>query len=57
MAKQRVTETDQGIQGEFTVEIYDQMQRRFRDKGWIETKFNNYEVTINPMGIKATGIK
>jgi ubiquinone/menaquinone biosynthesis C-methylase UbiE len=38
MAKQRVTETDSGIKGEFTVEIYDQMQKRFRDKGWIETK-------------------
>ena len=38
MARPRVTETDQGIQGEFTVNIYDQMQRRFRDKGWIETK-------------------
>ena len=38
MTKQRVAETDHGIQGEFPVEIYDQMQRRFRDKGWIETK-------------------
>jgi len=34
----RVHETAQGIQGEFTVAIYDQMQKRFRDKGWIETK-------------------
>jgi ubiquinone/menaquinone biosynthesis C-methylase UbiE len=33
-----VIETDQGIQGEFTVNLYDQMQRRLRDKGWIETK-------------------
>jgi ubiquinone/menaquinone biosynthesis C-methylase UbiE len=38
MVKPRVPETDHGIQGEFTVEIYDQMQRRLRDKGWIETK-------------------
>lgn len=38
MPRARIVETDQGIQGEFTVEIYDQMQRRFRDKGWIETK-------------------
>lgn len=38
MHRPRVQETDQGIQGEFTVAIYDQMQRRFRDKGWIETK-------------------
>ena len=38
MPRARAVETDQGIQGELTVEIYDQMQRRFRDKGWIETK-------------------
>ena len=38
MVRARVIETDQGIQGEFTVDIYDQMQRRFRDKGWLETK-------------------
>jgi ubiquinone/menaquinone biosynthesis C-methylase UbiE len=31
-------ETDSGIQGEFTVAVYDEMQRRLRDKGWIETK-------------------
>ena len=37
MTKPRVTETDQGIQGDFNVNIYDQMQRRLRDKGWIET--------------------
>jgi ubiquinone/menaquinone biosynthesis C-methylase UbiE len=38
MTRPRVHETDQGIQGESNVEIYDRMQRRFRDKGWIETK-------------------
>jgi ubiquinone/menaquinone biosynthesis C-methylase UbiE len=38
MTQPRVPETNQGIQGEFTVEIYDQMQRRLRDKGWIETR-------------------
>jgi len=38
MTRPRITETDQGIQGEFTVNLYDQMQRRLRDKGWIETK-------------------
>jgi len=37
MVKPRIVETDQGIQGEFTVAMYDQMQRRLRDKGWIET--------------------
>ena len=38
MHRPRVQETDQGIQGELTVAVYDQMQRRFRDKGWIETQ-------------------
>ena len=37
MPKPRVVETDQGIQGEFDVAIYDRMQRRLRDRGWIET--------------------
>ena len=35
--KPRVKETDQGIQGEQMVEIYDQFQRGMRDRGWIET--------------------
>jgi len=38
MTRPRVPETDEGIQGEFTVQIYDRMQRKLRDKGWIETK-------------------
>ena len=38
MTKPRVPETDQGIQGEFNVTFYDQMQKTLRDKGWIETK-------------------
>ncbi len=37
MVKPRVKETDEGIQDEFTVEIYDQMLRRLRNKGWMET--------------------
>jgi len=37
MVKPRIVETDQGIQGEFNVKIYDDMLRRMRDKGWIET--------------------
>lgn len=36
MVKPRVVETEEGIQGEFNVEIYDRMMRRFRDKGWLE---------------------
>lgn len=38
MPSSRVVETDSGIQGEFNVAVYDTMQRRLRDKGWIETK-------------------
>ena len=37
MVKPRVVETTEGIQGEFTVEVYDKMMRNLRDKGWIET--------------------
>jgi ubiquinone/menaquinone biosynthesis C-methylase UbiE len=38
MPRLRVVETDSGIQGEFTVALYDEMQRKLRDRGWIETK-------------------
>jgi len=38
MVQARVVETEQGIQGEFNVNLYDQMQRKLRDRGWIETK-------------------
>ena len=37
MVKPRVVETDQGITGEFNTQAYDQMMRRLRDKGWMET--------------------
>jgi ubiquinone/menaquinone biosynthesis C-methylase UbiE len=37
MSKARIVETDSGIEGELTVAIYDSMQRRLRDRGWIET--------------------
>ncbi len=37
MTKKRVTETNEGIQGEFNVEIFDSFQRRMRDRGWMET--------------------
>jgi ubiquinone/menaquinone biosynthesis C-methylase UbiE len=37
MTKPRVVETDQGIQGEFIVTAYDQMQRKLRDNGWMTT--------------------
>lgn len=38
MVKPRIVETNEGIQGEFTVEVYDKMMRNLRDKGWIETE-------------------
>jgi hypothetical protein len=37
MVKPRVIETNEGIQGEFNVGIYDKMMRSLRDRGWIET--------------------
>ena len=37
MPKGRIVETDSGIEGEFTVAFYDTMQRKLRDRGWIET--------------------
>jgi ubiquinone/menaquinone biosynthesis C-methylase UbiE len=37
MTKPRVPETDHGILGEFNVTMYDQMQKRMRDRGWILT--------------------
>jgi ubiquinone/menaquinone biosynthesis C-methylase UbiE len=37
MGRQRIIETDSGIQGEFHVKVYDAMLRRLRDKGWMET--------------------
>jgi len=37
MTKPRMKETDQGIQGELMVEIYDRFQKGMRDRGWIET--------------------
>jgi ubiquinone/menaquinone biosynthesis C-methylase UbiE len=37
LVRSRVVETDEGIQDEFTVEVYDEMMRNLRDRGWIET--------------------
>jgi ubiquinone/menaquinone biosynthesis C-methylase UbiE len=37
MTRNRIPETDHGIQGDVQVTEYDQMQRNLRDKGWIET--------------------
>lgn len=37
MTKPRKPETNVGIQGAATVGLYDQMQRRLRDRGWLET--------------------
>jgi ubiquinone/menaquinone biosynthesis C-methylase UbiE len=37
LVKPRVVETNEGIQGEFTVEVYDKMMRNLRDRGWVET--------------------
>jgi len=37
MQKERIIETVEGIQGEFDVAMYDQMQRHLRNKGYMET--------------------
>jgi ubiquinone/menaquinone biosynthesis C-methylase UbiE len=37
MTKKRIIETIEGIQGDFNVTMYNQMQRRLRDRGWIVT--------------------
>ena len=37
MVRPRIVETDEGIQDEFDVRIYNSMMRRLRDKGWMET--------------------
>ncbi len=34
MSKQRMAETNEGIQGELTVEIFDRFAKTMRDKGW-----------------------
>ena len=37
MVKERVIETNEGIQDVLTVRDFDQFQRKMRDRGWIET--------------------
>jgi len=37
MTKPRISETDSGITGEFSTQMYDAMMRTMRDKDWIET--------------------
>ncbi len=37
MVKNRIPETDEGIQGAASCIQYDEMQRAFRDKGWLKT--------------------
>lgn len=36
--KQRVPETNEGIQGEFDVNVFNAFQRSMRDRGWMGTK-------------------
>ena len=46
MTKSRVPEKDHGIQGEFNVKIYDQMQSRW-ESNWTETYQNKMRVKQN----------
>ncbi|MBP6491642.1 MAG: class I SAM-dependent methyltransferase [Clostridia bacterium] len=41
MAKKRIIETNDGIQNEITVEVFDQFARGLRDKGW-----NNVDIFL-----------
>lgn len=36
--RERVPETDNGLQGEFIAQKYDVMQRHIRDRGWLQEK-------------------
>ena len=38
MLKERIPETDHGIQGEFTVEVFDRFRRGMRDKGRLQVE-------------------
>jgi len=38
MIKQRIIETNEGIQAQFEVHAFNEFRRRMRDKGWIETE-------------------
>jgi len=38
MTRERTVETDEGIQDPCSVELYDEMLRRLRDRGWLETQ-------------------
>ena len=38
MVRPRIAETDHGITGEFNTQAHDQMMRRLRDRGWMETR-------------------
>jgi ubiquinone/menaquinone biosynthesis C-methylase UbiE len=37
MVKERISETENGITGEFNTTAYNSMMRKLRDKGWMET--------------------
>ena len=38
MVRPRISETDHGITGDVNTQAYDQMMRRLRDRGWMETR-------------------
>lgn len=38
MLKERVPETDEGLQGEDLADAYNEMQRHIRDRGWLDEK-------------------
>lgn len=54
MLKQRIVETNVGIQGELTIEVFDQFARIMRDKGWNNVE-SFYKAGINKGSVLEIG--
>ncbi|MDP4093921.1 MAG: class I SAM-dependent methyltransferase [Bacillota bacterium] len=54
MSKQRIIETNEGIQGELTIEIFDRFARIMRDKGWNNVE-NFYKAGITKGNVLEIG--
>ena len=52
MVKPRIVETDQGITGEFSTQMYNIMMRTMRDRGWIETNLILNEGIITGLALE-----
>lgn len=54
MSKQRIIETNEGIQGELTIEVFDRFARIMRDKGWNNVE-NFYKAGITKGNVLEIG--